>query len=371
MSDTELKSPVDFQEIIGQNDLKIAVATLNAPKSINALSFEMVNLLLSRLAQWQTDDSVACVVLRGAGERGFCAGGDVVHLRESSIANDGVGAEFFAKEYRLDYTIHTYSKPIIVWGSGVVMGGGLGLMAGASHRIVTETTRLAMPEVTIGLFPDVGAAWFLNKMPGRVGLFMALTGVPINAADTLFVGLADHFLNNDQWDSFFDGLISLPWGDSSEHHTQISRLITQFEAQSVECPDSIVREHFDEIQTLTSGITFEETYQNIASYSGEDEWLTRASKTLKNGCPVTVALVPVLLQKALHMSLKEVFYQDWVIAVNCLRLSHFREGVRALLVDKDKNPQYEPNNIQSVTSMHIDDHFNTQGLSKNPFADLD
>lgn len=370
MTEFELTSPVDFREFTGQNNLKVAVATLNAPKSINALSFEMVNLLLDRLQQWQSDDTIACVVLKGAGDRGFCAGGDVVHLRQSSLDNDGISAEFFGKEYRLDYTIHTYTKPIIVWGSGVVMGGGLGLMSGASHRIVTETTRLAMPEITIGLFPDVGAAWFLNKMPGRVGLFMAVTGVPINAADTLFVGLADHFLNDHQWQGFWDGLTSLTWQTPEYRHEQISRLIAQLQLDAKDAPQSLVREHYDEIQSLTGGITFEETYHNIANYQDDDPWLAKASKTLKRGCPVSVALVPELLKRSLHLSLKEVFQQDWVIAVNCLRLNHFSEGVRALLVDKDKNPQFEPSTFKEVTQSHIDAHFQTDGIGVNPLADL-
>src|SRR5699024_3623962 len=142
---------------------------------------------MPQLTQWATRDDVVCVVIHGTDERAFCAGGDIINLYHAMRAADGAPSAqaegFFASEYRLDYTIHTFPKPLLCWGTGAVMGGGLGIMAGASHRVVTENTTIAMPEVGIGLFPDVAAGWFLNRMPGRMGLFLALTGSPMNATD--------------------------------------------------------------------------------------------------------------------------------------------------------------------------------------------
>src|SRR6218665_970439 len=172
-------------------------ATLNAPASLNALTLPMVDALHTQLQAWAADPQVAGVVLDGSGDKAFCAGGDVVGLYHAMRAA-GPGrvpadaAAFFEREYRLDHPIHTHPQPPPWWGHGIVMGGGIGLMAGASHRVVTPRSRLAMPEITLGLYPDVGGSWFLPRLPGRTGLFLALTGAPLNAADALWAGLADH-----------------------------------------------------------------------------------------------------------------------------------------------------------------------------------
>src|SRR5690606_7173204 len=165
---------------------KIAVATLNSEKTLNSLTQTMVDLLGPQLKQWESDASIAAVVLRGAGEKAFCAGGDVKELYRSAVEKDGAAAKFYETEYRLDYQIHTYSKPIVMWGTGIVMGGGLGLASGASHRGVTETSRIAMPEITIGLFPDVRGTRFLNRAPGKIGLYLGLISALLHATVDLF-----------------------------------------------------------------------------------------------------------------------------------------------------------------------------------------
>ena len=157
---------------------------MNSPKTLNALSYDMTLLLAKRMEVWARDPDLAAVVLRGAGERAFCAGGDLHSMYRSMTENagkvfgaDSFPGQFFTHEYALDYRIHTFPKPVMVWGNGIVMGGGMGLMMGASHRVVTDTSRAAMPEITIGLFPDVGGSWLLNRMPGKAGLFLGLTGL--------------------------------------------------------------------------------------------------------------------------------------------------------------------------------------------------
>ena len=197
-----MNAPVLFEERSAANGMRFGIATLNAPQTLNGLSLEMVDLLAARLDEWARDPGVALVVLQGAGEKAFCAGGDLHGLYRSMGENQGKSGwsnayarRFFEHEYRLDYRIHTYPKPVLCWGHGIVMGGGIGLMMGASHRVVSETSRLAMPEVSIGLFPDVGGSWLLNRMPGRIGLFLALTGAHMNTADAFFAGLADFRLN--------------------------------------------------------------------------------------------------------------------------------------------------------------------------------
>src|SRR3954471_21585602 len=178
-------------------------ATLNTPAVLNALSLAMIDLLDPQLIAWAEDPRIVGVVLDGAGDRAFCAGGNVVTVtRAVRAAGPGQvpteASDFFGHEYRLDYRIHTYPKPILCWGHGIVMGGGIGLLAGASHRVVTPRTRLAMPEIGIGLFPDVAGSWFLPRMPGRCGVFLALTGAPLTASDARLAGLADFTLPHER-----------------------------------------------------------------------------------------------------------------------------------------------------------------------------
>lgn len=349
---------------------QIGVATLNAPTTLNSLTLEMVEVLTPQLQAWQQDDATACVVLRGSGDRAFCAGGDVVQLRNSSLAGDGSAAIFFEKEYRLDYLIHTFGKPIIAWGHGVVMGGGLGLLAGASHRVVTPETRLAMPEVTIGLYPDVGGSWFLNRMPGRTGLFLALTGAAINASDTLYLGLGDRLLQHQQWDDVIAGLSSLEWGNTTAHNGQVSHLLRELEG-SAQAPANVVRDHYDVIQSMTDGDNLEQIVANITGYTGDDKWLSGAAKILANGCPTTIALVYQQLKHSLHLSLKEAFQMELILSVNCMNFNNFAEGVRALLIDKDRKPQFDPASLSDVTPELVAQHFQPSwGDKPNPLADL-
>ncbi|MEI6839543.1 MAG: enoyl-CoA hydratase/isomerase family protein, partial [Alcaligenaceae bacterium] len=175
-----------FEELNCANGMRIGIATLNTPKTLNGLSLEMTRLLAKKIEVWANDPKLAVLVLKGAGDKAFCAGGDLHALHHSMVDNQGRAAienqhagTFFAEEYALDYRLHTFPKPILVWGDGIVMGGGMGLMIGASHRVVTDTSRLAMPEISIGLFPDVGGTWMLNRLPGKTGLFLGLTGAQI------------------------------------------------------------------------------------------------------------------------------------------------------------------------------------------------
>ncbi len=367
----ESDAPVLYETLAAGNGYRIGVATLNAPKSLNSLTAPMVTSLNEQLLAWQEDADIACVLLRGSGDRGFCAGGDVVHLRDSALAGDDRAEQFFEREYRVDYLIHTYDKPILVWGHGVVMGGGLGLMAGASHRVVTAETRLAMPEVTIGLYPDVGGSWFLNRMPGRTGLFLALTGANINAGDTLYLGLADRFLAHDQWPELLDALKALDWQDPEQHAGQLNGVLRELERRSGEPPVSVVREHYDIIHQLTDADSLDEIVEAITGYDGDDDWLRKAAKTLASGCPTTIRLIPEQLRRARHLSLREVFQMELVLSTNCTRFDNFQEGVRALLVDKDKQPAFDPPSLSQVSQEFVDRHFQPPwGDKPNPLADL-
>ena len=183
-----------FEELTGTDGARIGVASLDAEKSLNALSLPMINALSDQLDAWAKEPQIVCVLLRGNGVKAFCAGGEVRSLVEACRAHPGevppLAAQFFAAEYRLDFNLHTYPKPLICWGHGYVLGGGMGLLQGASIRIVTPSSRLAMPEISIGLYPDVGASWFLSRLPGKLGLFLGLTGAHMNGRDAIDLDLA-------------------------------------------------------------------------------------------------------------------------------------------------------------------------------------
>jgi len=358
-------SPVIFNELDTQSGLRIGIATLNAEKSLNALSLDMIRLLDPQLQTWADTASIACVVLRGAGEKAFCAGGDVRAVREAIVARSGQSGPnpqaqaFFAEEYRLDHRIHTYRKPILVWGSGIVMGGGLGLLVGASHRVVTDTSRIAMPEINIGLFPDVGGSWFLPRMPGRTGLFLALTAATMNGTDALFTGLADFFLRTTDYEALSRCLQTIEWtADAAANRVALSKALRQLskDAKSAQ-PISNVRAQADEIERLTDGDTLTEVVASITSYDGDNAWLKQAATTLAKGSPTSAGLIWELLRRAKHMSLAEVFQMDLVVALQCCAQSDFVEGVRALLVDKDHRPRWSPANINEVSAAWIAQHF--------------
>jgi len=364
-------APLLTQTLATANGKAIGIATLNAPKSLNSLTLPMVDQLDQQLRAWQADKNIVCVVVRGSGDKAFCAGGDVVALHNSAVSGDAYAATFFEHEYRVDYLIHTFQKPIIVWGHGIVMGGGMGLLAGASHRVVTAQTRLAMPEVTIGLYPDVGGSFFLNRAPGRTGLFLALTGASINASDALFLGMADRFLDHAQYGDVVAALQAQTWIDANLARKQVSDVLRTFEATAGARPANVVRDHYDYIQQVTDGDVIDDIVANITAYSGDDDWLRRGAQTLKSGCPVTIHIIDQQLKRGRQLSLKEVFQMELIISINCTRFKSFPEGVRALLIDKDKNPKFEPATLQGVTKELIEQHFESPfGGKSNPLADL-
>lgn len=344
---------VVFHELECDNGKVIAVATLNSPKSLNALSGAMIDLLFPQLVQWQNDDRVALVVLQGEGEKAFCAGGDVVHLHSEMAASVGEYSpsiqQYFEKEYTLDYLIHRYKKPIVSWGNGIIMGGGLGLHVGASHRVVTETARIAMPEISIGLFPDVGATWFLNRMPEGCGLFLGLTGASVNAADAKFIGIADSFVRHEYKSIFFEQLKTISWGDTvSLNREKLNGVLRELELKSGALPSGQVKPNHELIKNLTAADNLLEIVNNICDYQTEDKWLSRAQNTLRHGSPLSAQLVYRQLNAGHSLDLAQCFAIELTMAVKSGQFGEFAEGVRALLIDKDNQPQWRFSSVDQV-----------------------
>jgi enoyl-CoA hydratase/carnithine racemase len=366
------QSPVIFSEKLAVNGKVIAIAELNATKSLNALSLPMILLLTEQLNYWQCNENVAVVILKGAGDKAFCAGGDVVSLyhhfkNQSFPINDETivsseAVDFFQQEYQLDQLIHDYKKPILAWADGYVMGGGVGLMAGASHRVTTEKTLMAMPEVTIGLYPDVGASWFLNKMPDNIGLFLGLTGAMFNGVDAQYLGLADYLINSNAMDDIVEQLLKTNWNRDSQNHKLLNNILSPLAIAEKNQPESLIVKHRVIIAELTKADNVFEIYQNIidCDLSGDNEelldsqWLEQAQKKIKNGSPLSCALIYQQLKQSENYTLAQCFKSELNLSLRCCQQKEFSEGVRALLVDKDRNPQWRYKKINDIDDKIIE-----------------
>ncbi|NLD55172.1 MAG: enoyl-CoA hydratase/isomerase family protein [Burkholderiaceae bacterium] len=369
---------------------RFGVATLAAPETLNALTLAMVDVLQTQLTRWATDPEVIGVVLDGEGEKAFCAGGDVMELYRSMVDGDAMpdspntyARQFFSREYRLDYLIHVYPKPLLCWGNGIVMGGGLGLFAGASHRVVTERTRMAMPEIGIGLFPDVGGSWFLNRMPGRLGRFLALTGAQLDAADARFVGLADHRLPQAARDAVDTAIAETRWqAEPAADSRRLSHLLEAVArstdeggdagARSAEGPTaaSRLRGHYDEVDLLVGHDSLADSAVRMAAVADDGSWLGTAARNFRRGSPTSARLIDELLRRARHLSLREVFQLELDVALGCCAHHDFREGVRALLVDRDRKPRWQPARLEDVDDALVADHFRHRYPGENPLENL-
>lgn len=326
----------------------IGVLTLDSPASLNALSLEMIQSMQQTLTAWEQDPEVSCVLLQGAGEKAFCAGGDIRSFyyrqqEENEPALFGYARDFFEQEYRLDHHIHRYAKPLICVADGICMGGGIGLFAGADFRVVTEKSLFAMPEVTIGLYPDVGASWFLSRMPGRLGLWLGLTGARFNGADALGLGLADHAISRRDRAELLPRLAALRWSISlEEQRDQIDRLLGDLHAAaSVQLPAPMILPQQVRIDALMTGRGLQGVLARLFEAELEDTSLAQARESCQNGSPISRAIMWRQYWQARRQSLAEVFADELALSVNCVLKGDFVEGVRALLIDKDKSPRWQ------------------------------
>ncbi|MGM8930109.1 enoyl-CoA hydratase/isomerase family protein [Salinicola halophyticus] len=329
---------------------RIGRVTLDAPRSLNALSLEMIDALQSQLDAWATDDAIAAVWLEGAGDKAFCAGGDVVALHRAIVAGEadhdpaatqGFIARYFSHEYRLDHTLHGYPKPVIAWGDGIVMGGGIGLFVGASHRIVTPRSMLAMPEITIGLYPDVGASWFLNRCPGRSGLFLGLTGARLNASDALFVGLADRLIDDTRREAVIEDLRQADWREPAR---AVGHVLRQHDADASRerAPQPEVQPRLETLDALTDADDDATLIRRVIDAASDDDpWIARAAKNLAAGSPLSARLILRQLSRCRRLSLSEVLREELNLSLACAARGDLAEGVRALLIDKDRNPRWQ------------------------------
>lgn len=363
MNDVAAEPVVIFTEYAAGNGRRIGIATLNSPRTLNGLSLAMARLLDAKLIEWAADDGIAVVLLQGAGEKAFCAGGDLHALYRSMLASREAGivhplgnahaAEFFEVEYRLDYRIHTYAKPILCWGHGIVMGGGIGLMAGASHRVVSERSRLAFPEITVGLFPDVGGSWLLERVPDRAGLFLALTGAPLGAGDAIHARLADLFLPAASREQVLAALIGENWQpQASANHALLDAVLARFAQPAAAGP---LQQHAPLLARVCGQASLLAIIAAIQQIDAAgDAWLGTAQQTLAAGSPGSARLGFTLQQRAAALSLADTFRMEYVAALHCATHGDFAEGIRALLIDKDRRPAWNPATLAEASDTFAD-----------------
>lgn len=363
-----------FEERATASGLKLGVITLNIEKTLNSLNLAMVEAMLERVRDWRERSDIACLFITAAGEKAFCAGGDVQALYRSASEQPGgpcdYAERFFEQEYRLDYALHQFGKPVVVWGHGIVMGGGLGIFAAGSYRVVTEKSRLAMPEITIGLYPDVGGSYFLNRMPGHSGKFLALSGASFNAADALYVGLAEGFIEQAQRDAVLSAMSEELWSTSvGDNHERLYRLMAAFTQRSQSAlPTPNIEPLAEQINHLCEG-SDEQVIEAISQYSGDQPWLQKAAATLAAGSPLSARLILEQLRRSKGKSLREVFRSELTLSTQIVRGSDFVEGVRALLIDKDKAPKWRHSSHKAVSNDEVGAYFNAP-WQHHPLSDL-
>ncbi|MFY9179421.1 MAG: enoyl-CoA hydratase/isomerase family protein [Venatoribacter sp.] len=354
---------------------QIGVFTLNAPKAMNAVDLDMVNQIDEQFRKWQEKVNVVAVLLRGAGDKAFCAGGDIRKLYNSMKAQGeehlSYADAFFLGEYRKNYHLHLFNKPLIAWGNGFVMGGGLGLFIAANHRVGTETLKLAWPEIRIGLFPDVAATWYLSHLPKPFGHWMGLSGSHMNAVDCKQLKLTNYALNHNQQQQVIDGLLQLDWKlSNAENHRQVRALLQGMEQQATGFPKSELNSAERSLKKLFKELKLEKIDQAMRAHEGKNPWLQQGIQNYLNGCPATAHIIMRQLEEGARMSLKEAVQWELEMAYQSVRHPDFAEGIRAMVVDKDFQPKWQHANIQQVPREWVNEMTHFYWPDKHPLQDM-
>ena len=322
------------------------VLSLNRPKALHALTLDMCHAMSSALADWASDDAVQVVMLDHAEGRGFCAGGDIALLRNSALNDGGTsGRKFFHDEYQLNHQMFAYPKPIVAFMDGITMGGGVGIALPAKYRVATENTRLAMPETGIGLFPDVGGGWYLSRLSGRLGQFLALTGARLDGAECLWAGIATHYLPADK--------LAEAKARIAEHPDRIAGILSEL---SVTPPDARIADNAERIIRHFASDRFEDI---LASLEADDsDWAAKELATLRTKSPQTCKVALRQLADSAQLDdFADNMRMEYRIASRVLTRPDFAEGVRAVIVDKTNDPQWNPATPEDVSEELIDSIF--------------
>ena len=347
-------------DLIVRREGAAGIIRLNRPKAINAMTYEMSLGIDAALDRFETDPAVAVVILEGAGERGLCAGGDIRGLYESSKAGGDLGKIFWRQEYVMNARIAKYPKPYVAFMDGLVMGGGVGLSGHARHRVVTEKTKLAMPEVGLGFFPDVGGTWLLTRIPGEIGTFFGLTGQTMNGPDAIFARFADAVVPSTKLPALREALTTIrPGATSAEVDKVIAGFATGESAGPVAARQASIDRWFAHDR-------MEDIFSTLKRDDSEVAQSTRKVLNEKSprGMVVTLKLLRLARDAA---SLEECLVREYRAALEVFRSDDFREGVRAAVIDKDRNPRWSPPRVEDVTREMLAPYFREIGTDELVF----
>ncbi|MGW4481125.1 enoyl-CoA hydratase/isomerase family protein [Rhodococcus triatomae] len=340
-------SQADEQEVVVRRSGGVGRLTLNRPKAINALNHAMVRTMAAALLEWEADPEVTAVVVDGAGERGLCAGGDIVAIHDDAKFGGTGSREFWRDEYVLNAAIGRYPKPYVAIMDGIVMGGGVGISAHGSVRVVTERSTIAMPETGIGFVPDVGGTHLLSRTPGEIGTHVALTTGRLNAGDAIALGFADHFVPSE---SLADFVAAIETGSVDEALATFAQT----------APESPLLAQQDWIDAAYSADTVEDIVSRLQA-AGTPE-TTKAAEQILGKSPVALKVTLRSLRHARTLdSLEEVLNEEFRVSVASLSSHDLVEGIRAQVIDKDRNPQWSPATLADVTTADVDRYFQPLG----------
>lgn len=334
-----------MSQVIARTEGAAGRISLNRPEAIHALTTDMCSAMIAALQQWRDDPDVEAVIIDHAEGRGFCAGGDVRMLAQSGVGDGRQARAFFREEYRLNHLLFTYAKKSVAFMDGITMGGGVGISLPCTYRVATENTRFAMPETAIGLFPDVGGGWYLSRLPGRVGQFLALTGARLDGAECRYLGLATHYI---------------PHASLGEVKAQVAAHPERMEgilgAASVTAPDARIAESLPRISKTFASDRLEDIL--AALEADPSEWAEKERATLGTKSPQACKVSLRLLAEGADMQdFADEMRKEYAVAAHVVKRPDFAEGVRAVLIDKDNAPQWDPPTPEGVTDQLIDEIF--------------
>lgn len=331
---------------------RVGHLTLNRPAAYNAINLEAVRQIHACLERWAADDNVVAVVLRGSGDKAFCAGGDIRELYDNHQQGSPLTQQFFREEYALDQYIHDYSKPLLALAEGLVLGGGMGMFQGATFRVITGQARLGMPEVSIGYIPDVGGSYFLSRLAGELGTYLGLSGNMVGAVDALYTGLADWLIADEQVAELDRCLDQMDWQLAPQQ--SIRNLLVTLASPAA---------RQGELEPLRGAIdrhfAFDRVPDILQSLAGEQDpaltdWAQTTLDTLRSRSPLAVVATLQLLRHGRQLSLAHCFAMELQLVARWFEQGDFIEGVRALIVDKDKNPRWKYTSIEAVPQTEVD-----------------
>ncbi|CAB3402404.1 unnamed protein product [Caenorhabditis bovis] len=339
--------------LVNKHDTK-RIITLNRPKALNALNLDMVREIYPQMREWNDTEDVNLVIIKGSGDKAFCAGGDVLAVVKSYKAaqngeNTTMYKDFFREEYMLNHLTGIFSKQYVALIDGIVMGGGCGLSVNGKFRVCTERTMLAMPETALGLFPDVGGSYFLSRLKGSLGMYLALTGYRLLGADSYHSGLATHYINSTDLPKLETELLNL----KNVTEDSVDGLLRSFEPKEV--PEFRLSPHLGQIRDIFNGNSVEEIIGNLEQ-DGSD-WAKKQISILKKMSPTSLKVTHKQLTEGSRMNYAKIFTMEFRLTQRFLADNDFHEGCRAILIDKDRNPKWNPATLEEVTDERVEKYF--------------